>query len=110
MPCPSAPERTRGDQAEMLQFLRSSKKPILIAGDTAAVLLANLLAVMLRFEFDWQAMSARGHRNLELVLVDLVLTPCVFLASGLYQGYWKYTGLDDLLRLGRAVCYRTVAL
>jgi len=29
---------------------------------------------------------------------------------GLYQSYWKYTSLDDLLRLVRAVIYRTMGL
>src|SRR2546422_2802191 len=34
----------------------------------------------------------------------------VFFTMGLYQSYWKYTSLDDLLRLVRAMTYRTVGL
>ena len=81
-----------------------------MACDVAAVLLSNALAVALRFDFDWAAFRVRTYRNVELVLLDLVLTPVIFSFCGLYQGYWKYAGLDDLVRLVRAITTRTVAL
>jgi FlaA1/EpsC-like NDP-sugar epimerase len=86
------------------------KQLLFIAGDVAAVSLANILAIFLRFDFNWSVVATAKHPSLELLLIDLVLTPTVFLASGLYQGYWKYAGLNDLVRLLRAVVFRTIAL
>jgi FlaA1/EpsC-like NDP-sugar epimerase len=94
----------------MIRFLKNRKKLLFVAGDIFSVLVANLLALALRFDFDWSTMALRQHRNQELLLLDLVLTPVVFYAMGLYQGYWKYAGLDDLIRLVRAVAVRTVGL
>ncbi len=94
----------------MVQLTRSRKSLIFLAGDLLAIVLANLLAVALRFDFDWPSIVAGNYRAVELVIIDLVLTPAVFYFAGLYKGYWKYTSLDDLLRLARAVAYRTVAL
>jgi FlaA1/EpsC-like NDP-sugar epimerase len=75
-----------------------------------AIVFANILAVLLRFDFDLTALTARRHRNIELLCLDLVVTPLIFWMVGLYQGYLRYAGLDDLFRLARAVCYRTVAI
>src|SRR5882724_4410029 len=94
----------------MVQFTRNLKSLIFIAGDLFAVLVANLLAVALRFDFDWQNILSGNFRTVELVILDMILTPAVFYVSGLYKGYWKYTSLDDLMRLLRAVGYRTIAL
>ena len=81
-----------------------------MVGDVSSVLLANVLALALRFDFKWSSITEPAFRATELLMVDVVLTPVVFFAMGLYQSYWKYTGLDDLLRLVRAVAYRTVGL
>ncbi len=94
----------------MTQLLRNRRRLLFVACDVAAVLLANALAVALRFDFDWGAFRVRTYRNVELVLLDLLLTPLLFSVCGLYQGYWKYAGLDDLFRLVRAITMRTVAL
>src|SRR5215510_8646631 len=94
----------------MGQFSRIPKSFLFLVGDILAVLMANLLAVALRFDFDWQSIVSGNFRAVELVTMDLVLTPIAFYLSGLYKGYWKYTSLDDLIRLVRAVAYRTIAL
>ena len=94
----------------MKRLFNNRKKLLFVAGDIAAVLLANLLAVVLRFDFVWSNITLKAHRNKELLLFDLAVTPLVFYAAGLYQGYWKYAGLSDLLRLLRAVAYRTFGL
>jgi FlaA1/EpsC-like NDP-sugar epimerase len=86
------------------------KRILFVAGDVAAVCLANVLAIFLRFDFDWSVVATSKHPSLALLLIDLVLTPTVFLVTGLYQGYWKYTGLNDLVRLMRAIAFRTIAL
>src|ERR1041384_3564245 len=94
----------------MVQFTKNRKSLLFLAGDTLAILVSNLLAVALRFDFDWPSIVSGNFRAIELVSLDLVLTPGVFYLSGLYRGYWKYTSLDDLIRLLRAVAYRTVSL
>jgi FlaA1/EpsC-like NDP-sugar epimerase len=66
--------------------------------------------VALRFDFDWSEFGAPTHNNSKLFLIDLLLTPVIFYACGLYEGYWKYAGLNDLARLMKAVLYRTIAL
>jgi len=81
-----------------------------VAGDALAVLLANILALALRFDFKWSSITEPAFRATQLLFIDIILTPLVFFAIGLYQSYWKYTSLDDLLRLVRAVTYRTVGL
>src|SRR6059036_1424097 len=94
----------------MIQLHRNSRRLLFAAGDVFSVLLANVLALVLRFDFDLSHIYAPTNRTIELLLIDLILTPAVFYATGLYAGYWKYTGLDDLLRLVKAVAYRTVGL
>jgi FlaA1/EpsC-like NDP-sugar epimerase len=96
--------------AEMTQLNRQRTRLLLVAGDILAVLMANLLAVALRFDFELSSLTARNLHNAKLLLIDLALTPLVFYGMGLYQGYWKYAGLDDLYRLARAVAVRTVGL
>ena len=81
-----------------------------MAGDCLAVVAANLMAVALRFDFDMSQVWVRDYRIQELIVLDLIITPITFYLSGLYQGYWKYAGLDDLVRLVRSVVYRTVAI
>ncbi|PYT12127.1 MAG: polysaccharide biosynthesis protein [Acidobacteria bacterium] len=94
----------------MNHLFKNRKKLLFVAGDIAAVFLANLLAMVLRFDFIWLNIIHKAHRNRELLLFDLALTPLVFYVTGLYQSYWKYAGLSDLLRLVRAVAYRTFGL
>jgi FlaA1/EpsC-like NDP-sugar epimerase len=94
----------------MTRFLKHRLKLLYVAGDVLAVLIATLLAILLRFDFDWTTLTGGDHRFKEFLLIDLLLTPLIFYATGLYQGYWKYAGLDDLFRLVRAVAYRTVGL
>src|SRR5262245_30272369 len=94
----------------MSRFPGGRRRVLLVTGDVLAIGFANILAVLLRFDFDFTALTFRRHRNIELVCLDLIVTPIVFWAVGLYQGYLRYAGLVDLLRLARAVSYRTMAL
>jgi FlaA1/EpsC-like NDP-sugar epimerase len=93
-----------------MQLNRHRTRILFVAGDILSVLLANVLALALRFDFKWSSITEPALRATELLLLDVVLTPTVFFAMGLYQSYWKYTSLDDLLRLVRAVIIRTVGL
>jgi FlaA1/EpsC-like NDP-sugar epimerase len=94
----------------MAQLTRQRQRLLFVAGDVVAILFANLLAVALRFDFSLSLATLQVHPTLELLFIDVLLTPGIFYVTGLYQGYWKYAGLDDLLRLVRATGYRTVAL
>jgi FlaA1/EpsC-like NDP-sugar epimerase len=78
--------------------------------DLISVGAANVLANLLRFDFDLKALRISKHNSVELLVLDLLLTPVIFSSAGLYEGYLRYAGLDDLLRLARAVAIRTVAL
>ena len=79
-------------------------------GDLLAVVAANLVAAALRFEFDRSQILLADHHVLEVLVLDLLVTPIVFRVCGLYRAYWKYAGLDDLVRLARAVAVRSLAL
>jgi FlaA1/EpsC-like NDP-sugar epimerase len=94
----------------VVDLMRHPKRLLIVAGDMFLVTLANLMAVVLRFDFDWSAFWVRSYRTSELLAIDLLVTPLIFAWVGLYQGYWKYAGLDDLLRLVKAVSIRTVSV
>jgi FlaA1/EpsC-like NDP-sugar epimerase len=94
----------------MSSLFRIARRGLLLGGDCLAVVLANLMAVALRFDFDMSQLWVREQRIFELVLLDLVVTPLTFYLTGLYQSYWKYAGLNDLVRLVRSVALRAVTL
>jgi FlaA1/EpsC-like NDP-sugar epimerase len=93
-----------------MQLKRHTTRLLFVAGDATAVLIANALALALRFDFKWSSIAEPAFRSIELLLIDLILTPVVFYVMGLYQSHWKYASLDDLLRLTRAVAFRTAGL
>ncbi|HZN03525.1 MAG TPA: hypothetical protein VFD06_08030, partial [Candidatus Polarisedimenticolia bacterium] len=86
------------------------RRLLLPLGDLLAVVAANLVAAALRFEFDPSQIQQGDHHILEVMALDLLVTPIVFRLCGLYRAYWKYAGLDDLVRLARAVAVRALTL
>ena len=70
--------------------------------DLAVILLAYYAAFLLRFDG-----VADVDFNLRMFIRSLpaviVVQLSVFLAVGLYRGVWRYTGLDDLTRIVKAV-------
>lgn len=71
-----------------------------IIADGAAIVLAHMLAYVLRFEFIIQ-----GKELINLVLGIIFLIPFklfVFQLFGLYRVMWRYTGINDLQNLLRA--------
>jgi FlaA1/EpsC-like NDP-sugar epimerase len=94
----------------MNRLRRAQRKVWLLAGDLLAVVMANTVAILLRFDFDWSAIAHRPYHHFEILLADLTLTPIVFYVCGLYQGYWRYAGLHDLVRVVRAVLIKAVTL
>ena len=94
----------------MRRVIGSYRQFWLMSADLLAVVCANALATVLRFDFDWAAIAEPENHHLKLLAFDLLLTPLVFYVSGLYSGFWRYAGLRDLLRISRAVALKTVTL
>ena len=79
-------------------------------GDLIAVVTAHLVAAALRYDFDRTQILMSENGVLTLMGLDLLVTPIVFRFGGLYRAYWKYAGLEDLVRLTRAVAIRALTL
>jgi len=98
----SAPGRAAGKKLTRWLSALAYKRRLLEAGlDFFLISFAYYLAFALRFEF-----------RLNDFLMSLYLTsfPVVavagyagFLVTGVYRGLWRYTGLDDLVRIAAAV-------
>ena len=69
--------------------------------DMAFISLSYYLAFLLRFEKAFDS----GMKEAYMKTIPLVLTAKVglFYLAGLYRGAWRYTNLDDLLRMVKAV-------
>ena len=74
--------------------------------DVILIVVAYYAAYLLRFEESFAANERMLIRTLAPVLV-CQLAGLAF--SGAYRGVWRYTGLSDLLRLGRGITLGTVA-
>jgi UDP-GlcNAc:undecaprenyl-phosphate GlcNAc-1-phosphate transferase len=70
--------------------------------DVVLIILCYYAAFLLRFEDDSTRALLFGPflRSLPLILVVQL---SVFLAMGLYKGVWRYTGMEDLIRIVQAV-------
>jgi UDP-GlcNAc:undecaprenyl-phosphate GlcNAc-1-phosphate transferase len=69
--------------------------------DLALILLCYYGAFLLRF--DGQQTDLMIAQFLKSVPVVVVAQLAVFLATGLYRGVWRYTGMDDLTKIVRSV-------
>jgi UDP-GlcNAc:undecaprenyl-phosphate/decaprenyl-phosphate GlcNAc-1-phosphate transferase len=74
--------------------------------DLFLISFAYYLAFVLRFDFHLDA----AHLKLYVTSLPLVLTATygAFFFFGIYRGLWRYTGLEDLLRLARGVISGTL--
>jgi len=80
----------------------------LVAADAALVSAAYVLAYLLRF--DWEIPPSETSimwRSLVLVVLTMILALHRF---GLYRRVWRYTGLNDLIHLVRALTVGTLAV
>ncbi len=75
--------------------------------DVAAVCAASLGANYLRFDEIYP--SEFPHFG-QWLLLDVIITPIVFYALGLYRGGWRYASVSDVKRILLAVGVRTIAL
>ena len=80
----------------------------MLVGESGLFALALILAYALRFEFDIPAEFSR--QMFGLLPLAVILKLGFFLASGLYRGMWRYTGLPDLWRIGRSATLAGVVL
>lgn len=71
-----------------------------ILNDVALILLSYYAAFLLRF--DGQNVAAFIPQFVRSVPVVIVAQLGAFLAMGLYRGLWRYTGVDDLVRIVKA--------
>ena len=91
-----------------MALLRNVNFYIMLVGESGLFALALILAFLLRFEFDIPPEFFR--QLLHLLPLAVAFKLVFFLLTGLYRGMWRYTGLSDLWRIGRAVFMAEVAL
>jgi FlaA1/EpsC-like NDP-sugar epimerase len=82
-------------------FWRNRNLFFMLAGESGLFSLALLLAYSLRFEF--AVPPVFFQQMLFLLPVAVLLKIAFFWMTGLYRGMWRYTGLPDLWKIGRAV-------
>ena len=69
--------------------------------DAFLIAFAYYLAFVLRFDFHLDVQNMQLYlASLPLILVSTYLA---FFLSGVYRGIWRYTGLEDLVRLAKGV-------
>jgi FlaA1/EpsC-like NDP-sugar epimerase len=91
-----------------LAMLRNKNLYLMLVGESGLFALALVLSFLLRFEFDIP--QDFFLQMLRLLPLAVGLKLAFFLLTGLYRGMWRYTGLGDLWRIGRAVFMAEVAL
>ncbi len=69
---------------------------VMLAGDGLLIAAALIAAYLLRFDFTPQQYWPQAWGLLPFVVAAKVF---FFISLGLYRGMWRYTSLDDLLRL-----------
>jgi len=90
------------------RLLANKNLYLMLLGESGLFALALVMSFLLRFEFDIPADFFRQMAGLLPVAVGLKVA--FFWACGLYRGMWRYTGLADLWKIGRAVFMAEVAL
>lgn len=83
------------------------KSIALLLGDLAAVIAASLAANYLRFD---AFLASEFTHYSQWLVIDLVVTPVAFYATGLYSGIWRYASVTDLLLISKGVAARTILL
>ncbi|MBU4524549.1 MAG: polysaccharide biosynthesis protein [Desulfomicrobium sp.] len=81
---------------------------LMLLGESGLFALALILAYGLRFEFEISPEFFLQMLRMMPAAVGLKLA--FFWVCGLYRGMWRYTGLADLWKIGRAVFMAEVAL
>ena len=90
----------------LLSGLTYKRRVLEVLLDLMVISFAYYLAFNLRFEFE----LSDALVTLFLTSLPLVVTATYtgFFLFGIYRGLWRYTGLEDLVRIGKAVACGTV--
>jgi FlaA1/EpsC-like NDP-sugar epimerase len=80
----------------------------MLVGESILFASALFLSYLLRFEFNIP--DSFYSQLLALLPVAVALKLAFFWMTGLYRGMWRYTGLSDLWKIGRAVFMAEAAL
>ncbi len=83
------------------------RRALIVLSDLGSLLLSLYLAFYLRFEGNIPA--AKLALLPKLFLLHLPLRLIFFVWHGLYRGFWRYAGVEDLMRIFRAVSLSAVA-
>jgi UDP-GlcNAc:undecaprenyl-phosphate GlcNAc-1-phosphate transferase len=100
---PPRPERAVVRLVQDLPYKREMASVVL---DSVLIVVAYYVAYVLRFE---EAFAPNKPMLIRTVAPVLVCQLSGLALSGAYRGMWRYTGLSDLLRLGRGITLGTVA-
>ena len=74
----------------------------LVLADMLSIIAAQFLALFLRYELSFRAMTAENHWGhiLRFMPVSVLLAPLVFALTGLYRNLWVVVGMWDVLKVG----------
>jgi UDP-GlcNAc:undecaprenyl-phosphate/decaprenyl-phosphate GlcNAc-1-phosphate transferase len=94
-------EKPSGILVDVLGNFSHRRRVIEILLDTFLVVFAYYLAYLLRFDGEMPGeQRAIFMKTLPIVVAIQIF---LFLAGGVYRGIWRYTGVDDLVRIARSV-------
>ena len=82
-------------------LLYNLKTAALVVTDILLINIASLLALVVRFEFDFASLvESRFLDNIFMVApINTMLTIVVFVVFKMYRGIWKYAGVDEFLAI-----------
>jgi len=89
-------------QRKLLERTRRRRLAFFLTIDIGSIIVAVVLAFLLRFEGTIPSQYFQGGLQAAIVLVLISVVP-VLLLSRLYSFTWAYVSLEDLLLLGRAL-------
>ncbi len=82
---------------------------IIVASQASLLILAYVISFLLRFDFRIQDLGYRSIILQTLPLLLIVKLP-IFYYFGLFSGWWKYAGMNDLLGIIKAASVSTLVL
>lgn len=86
------------------------RRTFLVTYDIAAVALASMLALLLRFELDWSAIDVRYIEMIwKYFPVNVVTTIVVFYFVRLYHSLWAFAGITEMQNVAAGCIITSVA-
>jgi len=90
----------------LFDFPVVNRRSLRVFVDMAIISLSYYVAFLLRFEGHFEPVKDYYLSTLPLVLATKVI---IFYLVGLYRGAWRYTNIDDLMRMVKAIIFGCVA-